>query len=84
MVTYSLLTFSNLQILNRHINFNITYQPNVFNVILNEKLLSNKDIIDDLCDLIGNCKSIKILTLLLYPKENKMFCLYYFFHNNFR
>ena len=76
MVTYSLLTFSNLQIeeifaLNRHINFNITYQPNVFNVILNEKLLSNKDIIDDLCDLIGNCKSIKILTLLLYPKEEQ-------------
>ena len=75
MITYSLLKIGNLPIeemfaINRHLKFNSLYQPNVFNLILNEKLLSNKELLDDLCDLISYSDSIKIICIILYPKDD--------------
>lgn len=73
-INYSLLEIGDLPTeillsLDRQLKFNKNYQPNILTLTLNEKLLSNTEIIDDLCDLIKNSQVLQIITLLIYPKE---------------
>ena len=73
-INYSLLEMGDLPTeillsLDRQLKFNKNYQPNILTLTLNEKLLSNTEIIDDLCDIIKNSQVLQIITLLIYPKE---------------
>lgn len=53
--------------INRRMKFTSEYHPNILIVYLNDEFLSNKELIDDFCDVVSNCPVLQIVSLILYP-----------------
>ena len=55
--------------INSNLKFNRNFQPEIFSLILDEKLLDNYELVHDICQIISNCPSLLIVNYILYPKN---------------
>ena len=71
--------FQNLSMLNflginSNLKFNKNMQPEVFTLIIDDKLLEDLRLVNDIADIIANCSTLIIVNYILYPrnKEGKL------------
>ena len=52
-----------------NLKFNKKFQPEVFNLIIDDKLLDNYDLCREISDIIENCQTLLVVNYILYPKD---------------
>ena len=55
--------------INANLKYNKDYQPEIFNLIIDDKLLENYDLVKDISEVIENCPTLIIVNYILYPKD---------------
>ena len=63
------LSILNFLGINANLKFNKDYQPEIFNLIIDDKLLENYDLVKDISEVIENCPTLIIVNYILYPKD---------------
>ena len=52
-----------------NLQFNKDLQPEVFNLIIDDKMLDNYDLCRGLADIIENCSTLLVVNYILYPRD---------------
>ena len=52
-----------------NLQFNKDLQPEVFNLIIDDKMLDNYDLCRGLADIIENCSTLIVVNYILYPRD---------------
>lgn len=60
-----------LHAINNSLIFSDSNQPNILNLVLNEKLLKSEDLIDELSDFIKTYKGLHVVNLIINPIDKK-------------
>ena len=63
------LSILNFLGINANLKYNKDYQPEIFNLIIDDKLLENYDLVKDISEVIENCPTLIIVNYILYPKD---------------
>ena len=66
---YKDLSLSHFLGINANLKFNKNYQPEIVNLIIDDKLLENYNLCKDMSDLIENCSTLLIVNYILYPRN---------------
>ena len=66
---YKGLSILNFLGMSANLKFNKKFQPEVFNLIIDDKLLDNYDLCREISDIIENCQTLLVVNYILYPKD---------------
>ena len=66
---YKGLSIINFLGMSANLKFNKKFQPEVFNLIIDDKLLDNYDLCREISDIIENCQTLLVVNYILYPKD---------------
>ena len=55
--------------INANLRYNKNYQPEIINLIIDDKLLEDYNLCKDISDLIENCPTLLIVNYILYPRN---------------
>ena len=66
---YKDLSIINFLGMSANLKFNKKFQPEVFNLIIDDKLLDNYDLCREISDIVENCQTLIVVNYILYPKD---------------
>ena len=66
---YKGLSILNFLGMSANLKFNKKFQPEVFNLIIDDKLLDNYDLCREISDIVENCQTLIVVNYILYPKD---------------
>ena len=66
---YSDLSILHFLGINANLKFNKNFQPEVFNLIIDDNLLENVDLVRDISDVILNSQTLLVVNYILYPRN---------------